>query len=83
MIRSRPGGTYPGAVFKLLLVIAIFAAVTYFVTRKLQEHGETPIPRRPSRPTAPSRPVAPDDDDEFLREIARRRRRNPPDPDGT
>lgn len=69
--------------FKLLLVIAIFAAVTYFVTRKLQEHGDTPIPRRPSRPSFPSRPVAPDDDEEFLRDIDRRRRRNPPDIDGT
>lgn len=68
---------------KLLLVVAIFAAVTYYVTRKLQEHGETPIPRRPSRPSSPPRPVAPDDDEEFLRDIDRRRRRNPPDPDDT
>jgi hypothetical protein len=70
-------------VLKLLLVVAIFAAVTYYVTRKLQEHGETPIPRRPSRPSAPTRPVAPDDDEEFLRDIDRKRRRNPPDPDDT
>ncbi|HWJ81934.1 MAG TPA: hypothetical protein VNS55_06845 [Nocardioides sp.] len=66
---------------KFLLVVAIFAAVTYFVTRKLQEHGDTPVQRRPARPSPPARPVAPDDDEDFLRDIDRRRRRNPPDDD--
>lgn len=66
---------------KFLLVVAIFAAVTYFVTRKLQEHADTPVQRRPSRPSAPPRQVAPDDDEDFLRDIDRKRRRNPPDDD--
>jgi hypothetical protein len=68
-------------VLKFLLVVAIFAAVTYFVTRRLQERGDAPEPRRAARPTPPARPVAPDDDEEFLRDIDRRRRRNPPDQD--
>jgi hypothetical protein len=69
-------------VLKFLLVVAIFAAVTYYVTRRLQDRvDDAPAPRRPTRPTPPARPVAPDDDEEFLRDIERRRRRNPPDKD--
>lgn len=67
---------------KFLLVVAIFAAVTYFVTRRLQDRADAPEPRRAARPTPPPRPLAPDDDEEFLRDIERRRRRNPPDPSG-
>jgi hypothetical protein len=68
---------------KLLLVILIFAAVTYFVTRALQERGPgerpgQPRPKAPKRPTEPPRSVAPDDDEDFLRDLDRKRL-NPPD----
>jgi hypothetical protein len=72
-------------VLKLLLVVAIFAAVTYLVTRALQERGgsgsQQPLIPRPKRPSPPPRPVAPDDDEDFLRELDRKRRRlrKPPD----
>ena len=67
---------------KLLLVVAIFAAVTYLAVRAMQNRG-LPTPTRPSRPRStrpspPRRPVAPDDDEEFLRDLDRRRL-NPPD----
>lgn len=65
------------------MVIAIFAVVTYLVTRALQERApraQRPgIPRpRPKRPSTPPRPVAPDDDEDFLRDLDRKRL-NPPD----
>ena len=81
---------------KLLLVVAIFAAVTYLVTRMLQErgpgggqpHGSQPrgpqpprIPR-PKLPPRPQRAVAPDDDEDFLRDLDRKRLKPPPDQDG-
>lgn len=70
---------------KFLIVVAVFAAVTYLVTRMLQERGEggnTALRRRPQRPTEPPRPVAPDDDVDFLRDLDRKRR-HPKDPDET
>jgi len=68
---------------KFLLVILIFAAVTYLVTRALQERGpgerpSLPRPKAPRRPSTPHRAVAPDDDEEFLRDLDRKRL-NPPD----
>lgn len=68
---------------KFLVVVLVFAAVTYLVTRALQERGPgerpaLPKPRAPKRPSAPPRPVAPDDDEEFLRDLDRKRL-NPPD----
>ncbi len=68
--------------FKLLVVVAIIAAVTYLVTRYLQDRTPgAPAPRR-TRPSQPPRAVAPDDDDDFLRDLDRKRkRRNPPDPE--
>lgn len=61
---------------KLLLVVLIFAAVTYLAIRWMQDrgHGGTPSLRRPSRPQPPTRPVAPDDDDKFLRDLEWKRR---------
>ena len=63
---------------KFLLVILVFAAVTYLVTRALQERGagerpSLPRPRAPKRPVEPPRPVAPDDDEDFLRDLDRKR----------
>jgi len=68
---------------KFLLVILVFAAVTYLVTRALQERspGGRPSlrPRAPRRrPSTPPRSVAPDDDEDFLRDLDRKRL-NPPD----
>ncbi len=68
---------------KLLLVIIVFAAVTYLVTRALQarstgEGPSLPRPKAPKRPSTPPRPVAPDDDEDFLRDLDRKRL-NPPE----
>jgi hypothetical protein len=69
-------------VFKLLIVIVVFAVVTYLVTRMLQEQGDDKAhrPRLPKRPAEPPRAIAPDDDPEFLRDLDRKRR-HPKDPD--
>lgn len=65
-----------------MLVAVLFAALVYGVFWLVE--------RRRVRRTAPPRPrpsprsVAPDDDEEFLRELERRRRRTDPgDPDKT
>lgn len=65
---------------KLLLVVLVFAAATYLVTRALQERGLASQPRsgRPKHTNPPPRPVAPDDDEDFLRDLDRKRL-NPPD----
>lgn len=70
---------------KFLIVVAVFAAVTYLVTRMLQERAEGGSPavrRKPQRPSQPPRPIAPDDDMDFLRDLDRKRR-HPKDPDDT
>ncbi|MBM7518194.1 hypothetical protein [Nocardioides nitrophenolicus] len=61
---------------KLLLVVLVFAAVTYLAVRWLQDHGhgDQPARRRTQKPQPPTRPVAPDDDDSFLRDLEWRRR---------
>ena len=70
---------------KFLLVVAIFAIVTYLAIRWMQEHGTDGsggsggsggpgVPRLPRRPKPPTRPVAPDDDDAFLRDLEWKRR---------
>ncbi|KAA1419514.1 hypothetical protein F0U44_13895 [Nocardioides humilatus] len=68
---------------KLLVVVLVFAAVTYFVTRALQERTagqrpNLPRPRAPKRPSEPPRQIAPDDDEDFLRDLDRKRL-NPPE----
>ncbi len=68
---------------KFLVVVIVFAAVTYLVTRALQNRGPggrpgLPRPKAPRRPSTPPRPVAPDDDEDFLRDLDRKRL-NPPD----
>lgn len=70
---------------KLLIVVLVFAAVTYFVTRALQERGFSPTnTHRPQlRRPAPRRPVAPDDDEDFLRELERKKRQQKPPEDGS
>jgi len=59
---------------KLLLVVLVFAAVTYLAVRWLQDRGYGEQPSRRPRPKTPIRPVAPDDDESFLRDLEWRRR---------
>lgn len=64
--------------FKVLLFLLLLSAVIYGVVRLLTARpwsGHT----GPTRPAGPKRPVGPDDDDEFLRELARRNK--PRDPE--
>jgi hypothetical protein len=69
-------------VLRFLLVVILFAVATYLLIRLMQERGLTsqqrPRPRR--RPGAPPRIVAPDDDEDFLRDLDRKRL-NPEDPE--
>jgi hypothetical protein len=67
-------------VLKFLLVVIVFAAATYLAVRVIQQRG-----LMPDKPTLPKRQpprkmVAPDDDEEFLRDLDRKRL-NPDDPD--
>ncbi len=72
-----------------MLVVVVFAVVTYLAIRWMQDRGlgGPPAQRKPARPKPPSRPVAPDDDETFLRELERRRRQErqreqqPPEPE--
>ena len=63
-------------------MLILFAVATYYVIRVLQQRGALPAkPTRPSRPD-PRRAVAPDDDEDFLRDLDRKRkRREPEDPE--
>jgi len=69
-------------VLKLLLVVFLFAAVTYAVIRVIERRnalGSSSPPGRSARPGGPARrPVAPDDDEDFLRGLDHKRREDPP-----
>jgi hypothetical protein len=72
-------------VLKFLLVVALFALATYLVVRVIQRRGVLPPTGRPGsvrRPAPRQQPryVAPDDDEDFLRDLDRKRR-HPEDPD--
>jgi hypothetical protein len=68
-------------VLKVLLVVMIFAAVTYASIRLIERRGGQPRRIRPA-PRPEARPLGPDDDEDFLRDLDRKRR-HPEDPDGT
>ena len=72
---------------KFLLVIILFAAIVYatFWLIERRRGGGTPARRAVSRPRRPTpRAVAPDDDEDFLRDLNRRyRRRDQDKPDGS
>jgi hypothetical protein len=69
-------------VLKVLLVVVLFAVATYYLIRVIERRGVSrPVIRR-SEPRQQPRPVAPDDDDEFLRDLDQRRR-HPEDPDAS
>ena len=67
---------------KLLLFVALFAVAVYLVTRLAQQRGGgRPLPRRrPAPPPLPPRVMGPDDDEDFLRDLDRKRL-NPEDPE--
>jgi hypothetical protein len=73
-------------VLKFLLVVAVVGLVTYLAVRLVQRRlpgGGTPAARRPlpgPRPKPKPKMVAPDDDEDFLRDLERKRR-HPEDPE--
>ena len=77
-------GAYPVGVGKFLLVIIVFAAVVYTVFWLIERRrGGSPARRRTAPPTRPApRTVAPDDDEDFLRDLNRRNRRRDQDKPG-
>jgi hypothetical protein len=64
-------------VLKFLLVVILLGAAIYLTVRAIQRRGIAPRPQA-HRP-AP-RPLGPDDDEDFLRDLDRKRR-HPEDPD--
>jgi hypothetical protein len=70
-------------VLKVMLVVLLFAALTYGLIRVLERRGIAGRPKgrgRAPRPQPRPRPVAPDDDPDFLRDLDRKKRQ-PPDPE--
>jgi hypothetical protein len=68
---------------KFLLVAIVFAAIVYCVFWLIERRrsGGSPA-RRPRKPLPPTRPaLAPDDDEDFLRDLNRRNRRRKRDQD--
>jgi hypothetical protein len=61
-------------VFKVLVLVALFALAVYLLVRLIQRRGILDI--REAR-----RPYAPDDDPDFLRDLDRKRL-HPDDPEG-
>jgi hypothetical protein len=60
---------------KFLLVVVVFAALVYTAFWLIERRcAGAPLPRRTSGRPAP-RVLAPDDDEEFLRDLNRRNRR--------
>ena len=69
---------------KILLVVALVAVAIYLVVRASQGGaaalGKRGPTRRPPKPPKP-RAIAPDDDEDFLRDLDRKKRRDPEDPE--
>ncbi|MDE0777539.1 MAG: hypothetical protein OSB43_14780 [Nocardioides sp.] len=65
---------------RFLFVLILFAVATYLLIRVFQQRGL--MPERPNLPKrqAPKKMIAPDDDEDFLRDLDRKRR-DPEDPD--
>jgi hypothetical protein len=68
-------------VLKVLLVVLLFAALTYGLIRVIERRGVVLRPKgvRPA-PRPDPRPFGPDDDPDFLRDLDRKKR-HPPDPE--
>ena len=63
---------------RFLLFVILVAIAVYLVVRVIQRRGIAPAPRRQA---PPARPLGPDDDPDFLRDLDRKRRRNPEEPE--
>jgi len=63
-------------------VVIVFAVATYLAVRVIQQRGGLPESSRPKLPQRkpPPKIVAPDDDEDFLRDLDRKRL-NPEDPE--
>ena len=79
-LRGLGGRTYSGGVLRVLLVVALLAGSIYLVFWSLERRRaagraqrQHPSARRPTR-RQPPRFVAPDDDEDFLRDLERKRR---------
>lgn len=67
-------GGYSGSVLKAVLFVAVVAVAIYFLTLAI-ERG---LARRPRRTPRLQRPLGPDDDQDFIWELnKKRKRRNP------
>ena len=66
---------------KFLLVVAVFAALVYALMWAIERRRAGGSGARPSRPRRtqgpPPKQVAPDDDEDFLRWLDRKRRKDP------
>ena len=60
-------------------MLILFAVAIYLLVRVFQDRGM--LPARPARPQRRGRPqiVAPDDDEDFLRDLDRKRKRSEPE----
>jgi hypothetical protein len=83
---------YSGGVLRFLLVVIIFAALVYALMWSIERRrgqgggggggggrpGRGPLGPGPGRGRPEPRQVAPDDDEDFLRGLARKRRKDTP-----
>ena len=67
---------------RFAFVLIVFAVATYLVVRAMQRAGSGPQAPRPTARRRPPTTIAPDDDEDFLRELDRRRL-HPDDPEGS
>jgi hypothetical protein len=68
-------------VLRLVLVLVVLGVALYVTIRVAQHGGVSGLRAKPTRrPQPPRRPQGPDDDDDFLRDLDRRRK-HPEDPD--
>ncbi|MBF4163877.1 hypothetical protein [Nocardioides acrostichi] len=58
---------------KFLLVVIVIAVVTYLAVRATLDRGATGTTPRAPRPRHKPKLVAPDDDEDFLRDLDRKR----------
>jgi hypothetical protein len=66
-------------VLRFVVFVALFAVAVYIVVRLAERRtGRRPVQRR--RPAPPPRFIGPDDDEDFLRDLDRKRR-DPEDPE--
>ena len=64
---------------RFVLVALLFAALVYLLVRVIERRNGRTLRRRPQRPQN-RRTVAPDDDEQFLRDLDKKRKDEPPTP---